>query len=157
MKPPHSHARAAVLGALATYGLTVAHHTYGAVVYRTPWRHHASVVTAIASIVLWLAYRAYSQDPASTRGRIGLVGLLAAAGLYAVLAIGVFEGLYNHVLKNVLYFAALPLELLRQLFPPPTYELPNDAIFELSGIAQVVPATYTAIALVRLLGRARST
>jgi len=76
---------------------------------------------------------------------------VVVAGLHAVLAIGAFEGLYNHVIKVVTYFAGLPLELHRELFPPPTYELPNDALFEASGILQVVPAAYTAVALVRLL------
>jgi hypothetical protein len=145
------HARAAFAGALATFGLTAVHHVYGAVLYDTPWRHHAAVVGAVASALLWLAHRAHTRDPSGIRGRIGLVAFVAIAGLWAVLAIGAFEGLYNHVIKNITYFAGLPLALHRQLFPPPTYELPNDALFEMSGILQVVPAAYTATALVRLL------
>src|SRR5688572_4970149 len=145
------HARAAFVGALATFGLTAVHHVYGAVLYDTPWRHHAAVVGAIASAVLWLAHRAYTRDPAGIRGRVALAVFVTVTGLIAVLAIGMFEGLYNHVMKNITYFAGLPLELHRELFPPPTYELPNDALFEVSGILQVVPAAYAAIALYRLL------
>lgn len=146
-------ARRSLAGALATFGLTAAHHTYGAVIYDTPWRHHATVVAAIAGALLWLAHRTYTRDPASARGRIGLALFTAVVGLHAVLAIGAFEGFYNHVIKNVTYFAGMPLALHRELFPPPTYELPNDVIFEVSGILQVVPAGYAAIALFRLLRR----
>lgn len=38
--------------------------------------------------------------------------------------------------------------LLHRLFPPPTYELPNDLLFELLGVAQVVPAAIAAWRLV---------
>jgi hypothetical protein len=145
------HARAAFAGALATFGLTAVHHVYGAILYDTPWRHHAAVVGAIASALLWVAHRAYTRNPTGIRGRVGLAAFVVVTGLVAVLAIGAFEGLYNHVIKNVTYFGGLPLELHRELFPPPTYELPNDVLFEVSGILQVVPATYAAIALVRLL------
>jgi hypothetical protein len=33
---------------------------------------------------------------------------------------------------------------MTRLFPPPTYELPNDAFFEITGILQVVPAALAA-------------
>ncbi len=146
-----THLRAAFAGAMATFGLTALHHSYGAIVYSTPWRHHATVVAAIAGAVLWLARRAYERYAGSTRGSIGLAIFVAVTSLYAVVAIGAFEGFYNHVIKVVTYFAGMPLELHRELFPPPVYELPNDAIFEISGVLQVVPAAYTALALVRLL------
>jgi hypothetical protein len=31
-----------------------------------------------------------------------------------------------------------------RLFPPPTYEMPNDAFFEITGMLQVVPAALAA-------------
>jgi hypothetical protein len=150
------HARATFVAALATFGMTAAHHIYGAVIYDTPWRHHAAIIGAIASAALWFAHRMYTRDPFATRGRIGLVVLTCVAGLLAVVAFGAFEGLYNHVIKNVTYFAGVPLAVLRELFPAPTYELPNDVIFEVSGVLQVVPAAFTGIALFRLLRCDRS-
>jgi hypothetical protein len=38
---------------------------------------------------------------------------------------------------------------MTRLFPPPTYEMPNDLFFELTGVLHVVPA---ARAAGRLLG-----
>lgn len=85
------------------------------------------------------------------RGRVALAVFALGAALHVVLAIGVFEGLYNHVIKNLLFFGGLPLDLHHRLFPPPTYEVPNDVIFEVTGILQVVPAGYAALGLARLL------
>lgn len=144
------HAKAVLAGGLATLGLTAAHHVYGAILYETPWRHHAAVVGAVGSLVLWIAYLAYTRHREARRGRIALGVMAAVAGIVAVLLIGLFEGFYNHVLKDVLYFAGLPLDVHRQLFPPPKYELPNDVIFEISGVLQAVTGAYTALALVRL-------
>jgi hypothetical protein len=67
-----------------------------------------------------------------------MLGALALAFPFAM--IGLFEGGYNHVLKNVLYFGGATRDLLQALFPAPTYELPNNLLFELSGIAQFPPA-----------------
>jgi hypothetical protein len=39
---------------------------------------------------------------------------------------------------------------LVRLFPPPKYELPNDAFFEITGVLQVVPAALAAAKLYRL-------
>ena len=58
--------------------------------------------------------------------------------LIPVLGIGFFEGGYNHVLKNALYFSGASPPLLARLFPPPVYELPNDGLFEATGILQFV-------------------
>lgn len=70
---------------------------------------------------------------------------LGAAG--AVLAL-TSEGLYNHVVKNALYWIGLPGPWTR-LFPPPTYEMPNDLLFEVTGILQVLPAAMAAHGLRR--------
>ena len=53
-------------------------------------------------------------------------------------ALGLYEGLYNHVLKNILYYGELPESILLQLYPPPRYEMPNDFIFEVTGILTFV-------------------
>jgi hypothetical protein len=56
------------------------------------------------------------------------VFVLAILGV-PVLAFGAFEGFYNHVMKNLLYFGGATPALTTRFFPPPTYELPNDAFF----------------------------
>jgi hypothetical protein len=66
---------------------------------------------------------------------------------------GLFEGLYNHVVKDVLYFGGATTGLMMRLFPPPTYEMPNDMFFELTGILQVVPAAFAAWYLHRMMNR----
>jgi hypothetical protein len=54
--------------------------------------------------------------------------------------IGVFEGIYNHLLKNIMYFGGADDGLLQTLFPAPTYEMPNDLLFEITGVMQGVLA-----------------
>ena len=71
-----------------------------------------------------------------------------------ILMIGMFEGLYNHVVKNLLYFGGASTGLTR-VFPPPTYEMPNDVFFEITGVLQVVPATLAAWYLSRVTQRSR--
>jgi hypothetical protein len=52
--------------------------------------------------------------------------------------IGMFEGVYNHLLKDVLFFSGIEMETLLALFPPPTYEMPNNFFFEFTGVLQAV-------------------
>lgn len=144
------HAKAVLAGGLATLGLTAVHHVYGAILYETPWRHHAAVVGAIGSLVMWIAYRVHQHNGRAWSGRIALGVLGLVAGILVVLMFGLYEGFYNHVLKDVFYFGGMPLEMHHQLFPPPTYELPNDVLFEVSGVLQAATGAYTALALFRL-------
>ena len=39
------------------------------------------------------------------------------------------------------YFAGASPVVMARLFPPPTFEMPNDAFFEITGIHQDVPGT----------------
>jgi peroxiredoxin len=66
-----------------------------------------------------------------------------------------FEGLYNHVVKNLLSFGGASSALMTRLFPAPTYGLPNDVFFEITGILQVVPAAAAAWYLFRMTQRRR--
>jgi hypothetical protein len=54
------------------------------------------------------------------------------------------------VLKNALYFGGASPDLMNYLFPPPAYELPSDAFFEISGVMQVVPSSLAAWSLYRV-------
>src|SRR5262245_40794597 len=68
-----------------------------------------------------------------------------------VISFGLVEGLYNHVVKNLLYVAGAPAAVLARLFPPPMYEMPNDVFIEISGVLQVVPAALATWFLYRFL------
>lgn len=141
------------LYAYAALVTTSIHHAYGALRYDTPWRMHAAIVAILGAAAITIAARVYDAQPESSRGRfagwtsIVLVIVLVGVGL------GVFEGGYNHVLKNAFFLAGASTTTMTRLFPPPTYELPNDAVFELTGIAQAIPAWLAALSAIRFGGR----
>jgi hypothetical protein len=144
-------ARRAAGSAYGVLLLTSVHQVYGAVIYDTPWRLHAVYISAAAAFViaaLQLLQRRYEGRPA---GRITRWLLAAVITAVPVAMIGAVEGAYNHVAKNALYFSGASLDTLHRLFPPPTYELPNDAVFEITGMLQVVPAAFAAWHVVRML------
>lgn len=129
--------------------LTSVHHAYGAIRYGTPWRYHAVVLAAVTLAVLLAAYRLGQSRSSGRAGRLASWAFLAVSWMVPVLFIGGYEGLYNHVTKNALYFGGLSSTWMTKLFPPPTYEMPNDPFFEISGVLQVVPAALAAYHLVR--------
>lgn len=143
-------ARAALFGALATLALTAAHHAYGGVRYDTPWRLHGAFVAVLLGAPLLVASSLYRRNRGTRLGRAAGWILAALVLLFPVLIVGGFEGFYNHLVKNVMFLAGAPLGLLQAMFPPPTYELPNDAWFEVSGVLQVVPAALAGRAAFRL-------
>lgn len=75
--------------------------------------------------------------------------------LVPVGAIGIFEGGYNHLVKNVLFFGGVPPATFEQLFPPPVYEVPGDPWFEVTGVLQFALGLGAAVYLVRLVRESR--
>jgi hypothetical protein len=58
--------------------------------------------------------------------------------------------------KDGLYLAGTSPALMHRLFPPPTYELPNDLFFEVTGVQQLVLGILTGYRLYRFVrGRRR--
>ena len=143
--------RRALLAGSAVSALTIIHHAYGAFRYGTPWRMHAAAVAALAVAMLLVALGVSRARADSRTGRVAWWAFWSIDAVIFVLFVGIFEGAYNHVLKNVLFFAGTPFALMRQLFPPPMYEMPNDWFFEVTGVLQVVPAALTAYYLAPLL------
>lgn len=45
-------AKRATLGAVGISLLTSMHHAYGAYIYNTPWRHHAAIVSMVATAMI---------------------------------------------------------------------------------------------------------
>ena len=139
--------------------LTSIHHLYGALIYDTPWRMHVVYFSIPAAILiasfLFLAWRYRGKTFGRTAAWLGVVLAL----VFPVGLIGIYEGGYNHLVKNILYFSGAT-DLVNQLFPPPNYELPNDLFFELTGIAQLFAALVAGrylLRLCRLLATSRAT
>ncbi len=153
---PNPHARALLLGELATLGLTAAHHAYGGIRYDTPWRLHGAVVALGMSPALLALYFTHRRRPNSALGRAAGWALTGGVVAFPVLGIGAFEGVYNHLAKDALFLAGVPQSLLLHMFPPPTYEMPNDAWFEISGVLQVIPAAFAGLASLRFVRALRA-
>lgn len=137
--------------ALTVLLLTTVHHVYGAYVYHTPWRLHVAYISGVAAAAIIgsvLVLRRHADD---VTDRLAFWAFVGVTLVLPVAAIGLFEGVYNHVLKDVLYLAGASTSLMIRMFPPPAYELPNNAFFEITGVMQVVPASVTGWLLYRLV------
>jgi hypothetical protein len=133
--------------ALAILLLTSVHHAYGAYVYDTPWRLHAAIVAGLVVIALWGMTFMHRSRPAGPARTAAAVAFCVVDFIVPVAGIGLFEGGYNHVLKNLLYFGGAAPLLMSRLFPPPAYELPNDLFFEGTGCMQLVVGLFAAYRL----------
>lgn len=113
------------------YILTSLHHIYGAWVYNTPWRIHIIFIGLpfmILSILFLVLYKR-SQKSLFLYISSGL------SSLFFGILIGVYEGGYNHLFKNLVFLLA-DKQTAVSLFPPPVYEPPGNAVFEITGILQ---------------------
>lgn len=140
---PPSITRAAV-SAVAVMAVFIAHHLYGAAIYTAAFRKHAALVGA--PVTLAIALSAYLAIKLGSKAGRALARRVAYALIlvFPVLLVGVFEGLYNHVLKNVIFFTGLYAELSPMLYPGGAYERPGDWLFEVSGVLQFVLAVIAA-------------
>jgi hypothetical protein len=147
---PRSATSTVALYALIALILTSLHHAYGAYVYATPWRLHVAFIASATALVILAALAVLRAHPEGWLGTAAWWLFALTVLIVPILFLGVFEGFYNHVLKNALFFAGLPTREMVRFFPPPKYELPNDAFFEITGVLQVVPAALAAVKLYRL-------
>lgn len=130
--------------------LTVIHHFYGAIIYATPWRLHVAVIVIPVLLMLIFAYGVHRWRPFALLGRASMWLFIVLTLLVPVGGIGLFEGGYNHLAKNALFFGGAPRTTLERLFPPPTYEMPNDSWFEVTGLLQFPIGLCAAYYLLRL-------
>lgn len=128
------------------YALTAFHHYYGSVVYRTPWRAHVVFIGGAALLLCILFAILYRHNMA----RWQLYSYLLIALVMFGGGIGLFEGFYNHIIKNVLYFSGMDRGSWRTLFPAPAYELPENAVFEGTGMLQFGVAVPQILSLLKL-------
>jgi hypothetical protein len=113
--------------------LTAVHHAYGAIIYHTHWRLHVLFVAVPVMILVYVLDRLLRKYP---HNYPLLVSYLLAVLLFPLLVIGLYEGVYNHLVKNIIFLITGNNSFFRLLFPPPTYELPGDFWFEATGILQ---------------------
>ena len=107
---------------------------------RSGSRARAAVTGVVVLGVYWLG----RTKSGTSAGRAADWVLWSVTWLVPVSLIGGFEGLYDHVVKNALYWGGLPEAWMTSLFSPPTHEMPNDLLFEITGILQVLPAAIAA-------------
>lgn len=115
--------------------VTTIHHVYGALIYHTPWRLHILMLSIPVIVLTLILRRRLTRSDADNKcfmfWAFYFITLIPSTGF-----IGVFEGIYNHLFKNIMFFGAASERLLRTLFPAPTYEMPNDFLFEFTGVLQ---------------------
>ena len=144
-------AKRATFGSIGICAVTTVHHVYGAYIYNTPWRLHAALISCLATALIAVCRRLLRRH---SNNRIDIVAswtFVMVTFLVPFLGFGLFEGAYNHALKIALYFAHTSPVLMARLFPPPTYEMPNDAFFEVTGVLQVIPGIVTGYYLYRFV------
>jgi hypothetical protein len=124
--------------------LTSVHHAYGAYVYATPWRYHVVLIAIVIEAVIVGSLLTVRAWPRGVAGDIARRTFAVVTIVFPVLLIGGVEGLFNHVVKDMLYFAGASASIMTQLFPPPRYEMPDNWFFETTGVLQVLPAGFTA-------------
>jgi hypothetical protein len=133
------------------YIVTTIHHLYGARLYNTPWRKdvgiNGGIILLLCFIFLYL-YKVY-------RKRVFLILYLAISFVVFDLGIGLFEGLYNHILKNILFFGGMSFSKWRTFFPAPAYEIPGNVLFESTGVLQFFVALVSAYCLLKLAKTAK--
>ena len=120
------------LATVLLYALTAFHHYYGAIIYHTPWRTH---VVGLGGGVLLLSYLCMVLHR-RVHKRVLLILYLLLTFIVFGLGIGIFEGGYNHLVKNILFFSGAKMNTLRWMYPSPAYEMPDNFMFETTGILQ---------------------
>jgi hypothetical protein len=148
-------ARRALASSVAVFTLTSIHHSYGAYVYDTPWRLHAVMVSGAVTLLMAGLLRLSEFSGAPPRANATTYAFVVVGLLVMFVGFGMFEGGYNHLVKDILYFSNVSPELMRQLYPAGRYELPNDSFFEITGVLQILPGALTGSYLLLLLARVR--
>jgi hypothetical protein len=141
--------RRVCLAAAAQAGLTIAHFAHGAQVYEDPSRTHVVAPALIGLALSLLVAGLYARRPS----RAARAALVAVVGLPFVAMFGLYHGGWNHVSKLLAAAAGLSPERLESIFDSPDFALPNDIVFELTGVATFVVGLVIAFLLVRLVRR----
>ena len=113
------------------------HHWYGAMAYDTPWRVAVVYWIAGSVLVVYSLLFVYWKNVDNIVGKLAMWIFLFSAVIFQAGFI-MFECVYSHVLKNMLYFGGLSQSILERLYPSPAYHLPDNLFFEFTGLLQLV-------------------
>jgi hypothetical protein len=117
--------------------LTAGHHFYGGIIYHTDFRFHIAMFGAIGTLVV-LGILLLVRMPSSQVVNWLAYWTLALFVAFAAGVFGIWEGGYNHVLKNIIYFSNAR-HLMSKLYPPSFgFEMPGNVFFEVSGVLEFV-------------------
>ncbi|SFF08241.1 hypothetical protein SAMN05518672_115116 [Chitinophaga sp. CF118] len=145
-----NHERAKVtLYSIIIMSLTSLHHVYGAIIYHTQWRLHV-LLLSIPVIVITLYINRLLNPKVNTSNNYLFWIYRAITLLVSIILIGLFEGIYNHIVKNILFFGGASKSGMSKLFPPGMYEMPDDAFFEITGVMQGVIGIVLIVYFIRL-------
>lgn len=128
--------------------VTTVHHVWGAYLYDTPWRLHivfigVPIATAFVALLIYAAPR-HGTGAARVAAWLAVVLIV----VFCTAMLGVYEGGYNHVLKNIVYFTHGPVGWM---FPDGVTGIPDDVLFEVTGMAHLPTGILAAVACWRLL------
>lgn len=131
------HVFAAIVSAVMAGLISSGHHWYGAVIYDTPWRVGVSYWILFIVLIIYSLLYIHWKISEKIVGKIALWGFFFGAVIFQAGFI-LFECVYSHVLKNILYFGGASQSLLNKMYPAPAYHLPDNLLFELTGLLQLV-------------------
>ncbi|PKR88341.1 hypothetical protein CXZ10_15085 [Pleomorphomonas diazotrophica] len=132
--------------ALAILVMTSIHHIYGAEIFDTPYRLHIVYVSIPVALVILGCVALARRTASAAVARAASWLFVILTGLFAIVAVGFYEGGYNHVIPNIQYLLGVEHTLRAGLYEPP-----DDLVFQLTGVAQFGIALVAASALWRLL------
>jgi len=128
---------AAVISGVIAGFISSVHHWYGAIAYDTPWRAGVTYWIAGSVLVVYSLLFVYWKNLDNVVGKISIWLFLFSAVIFQA-GFVIFECVYSHVLKNILFFSGAPESVLAKLYPSPTYHLPDNLFFEITGNLQLI-------------------
>jgi hypothetical protein len=138
------------LAFIAQVTLTSLHHVYGGLVYESTFRLSMPVIAVIELLIVLglLAWYKVSEN----RAALALFTLMVV--LVGVVQ-GLFHTLYGHLYKDLLFLAGVPrsavLHYFAPLLPNDFIYPPNDLIFEITGVLELLTICFIMILTSRLI------
>lgn len=129
--------------------LTLIHHAYGAFIYEDPFRLHVAYAAIPVILILLLTFRIVQGKSSALIRQFAFAVFMLASVSMTISVIGLYEGGYNHLLKNLLFFGGTSQATLDLLYPPAVYEMPSSYFFEVTGIFQSVFGIYAIYCLIQ--------
>ncbi|WP_276369785.1 hypothetical protein [Chryseolinea sp. H1M3-3] len=117
--------------------ITSLHHVYGAMVYETPWRLHVLLLSIPVVILTTTIHWLVKNRAGKWKNHLSVINGLIIL-VFSIILIGAYEGVYNHAIKNIVFFSGIDDGILAKMFPSPKYVLPNNLLFESTGVMQAI-------------------